>query len=167
VGFLDLEAIHDAWRHCRRRKRGTPQAQRYEMRLLDNLVDTVQALEAGTWTPASPVCFTVPWPKAREIHAAAFADRVVHHWLVPSLEALYEPVFIHDLYSNRRGKGTHAAVRRLQSFMHSLQAQGAGTGTAQAGYFLQLDVANFFVSLGRGRLSQGRSQAPPDPYPVL
>lgn len=146
MGYPDLQQIDQAWQQCRRRKRGTPQAQLYELRLLDNLIDTVQALQSASWSPARPVCFTVAKPKAREIHAAAFQDRVVHHWLVPRLDALYEPIFIHDLYSNRCGKGTHVAVRRLQSFMHSLQSEG---DAKSPGYFLQLDIANFFVSLDR------------------
>lgn len=78
----------------------------------------------------------------REIHAAPFTDRVVHHWLVPRLEHLFEPVFIYDSYSNRRGKGTHAAVARLQQF---LRAPGSTC-------FLQLDISNFFNSVHRPTL---------------
>jgi hypothetical protein len=70
----------------------------------------------------------------------------VHHWLVPHLERLYEPSFIHDSYSNRAGKGTHAAVRRLRSFVRQV-ASGQG-----GGYFLQLDVRNFFASIHRPTL---------------
>ncbi len=112
--------------------------------MLDNLVTTVQALAAGRWQPTPPVCFGVSRPKAREIHAPAYADRVVHHWLVPRLEAVYEPVFIHDVYSNRRGKGIHAAVDRLQGFMRALH-----TGRQASGFYLQLDIANFFNSIDR------------------
>jgi len=83
-------------------------------------------------------------PKAREIHAAHYRDRVVHHWLVPILEGLYEPVFIHDVYSNRQGKGTHAAVRRLRHFMRGVSRTGKG-----GGFFLQLDIRNFFNSVDR------------------
>ncbi|MEA3292472.1 MAG: hypothetical protein U9Q71_09265, partial [Pseudomonadota bacterium] len=82
------------------------------------------------WRPSPPVSFTVRKPKAREIHAAAFPDRVVHHYLTPKLESLYEPVFIHDVYSNRKGKGTHSAVARLQGFMRSLRAEIAASPAA-------------------------------------
>ncbi|MCP3954331.1 MAG: reverse transcriptase [Desulfobacterales bacterium] len=100
------------------------------------------ALESRQWQPSPPVSFTVSQPKAREIHAAAFRDRVVHHYLVPRLEKVYEPVFIHDAYSNRKGKGTHAAVRRLQYFMRQVRANCPG-------YYLQLDIKNFFISIDR------------------
>lgn len=118
----DFADIYRAYLACRRRKRGTPQAQRYELRLLDHLVESVEALRARRWRPGRSVSFVVRHPKAREIHAAPFRDRVIHHYLVPRLEAIYEPVFIHDVYSNRVGKGTHAAVLRLQTLMRRCQS---------------------------------------------
>lgn len=42
------------------------------------------------------------------------------------------------------GKGTHAGVKRLQSFMRSLVRNGDGDA-----YFLQLDIRNFFNSIDR------------------
>ncbi len=70
-------AVYKAYLRCRRRKRTTPQAQFYEAYLLDNLMETVQALRMGHWRPHRPVCFMVDKPKAREIHAAHYSDRVV------------------------------------------------------------------------------------------
>jgi hypothetical protein len=137
---FDFQGLYRAYVQCRRRKRATANAQRYEMRLLDNLFETLEALRARRFSPSRSIRFVVEKPKAREIHAADFRDRVVHHWLVPRLERLFEPIFIHDLYSNRLGKGTHGAVDRLQSFMH---AQGAN------GWYLQLDIANFFNAIDR------------------
>lgn len=153
-------ALWRAYLACRRRKQGTAQAQRYALRLLDHIDNTALALQNRCYRPARSLCFVAIKPKAREIHAARFADRVVHHLLVPELEAVYEPVFIHDLYSNRKNKGTHAAVRRLQVFMRRLHGQGGtpcpsdAAGNKQSawlknGWFLQLDIRNFFVSINR------------------
>jgi len=74
-----FQQLWQAYRACRRGKRGTANAHRYELRLLDNLVDTATALASRTYTPSRSLCFAVSKPKAREIHAADFADRVVHH----------------------------------------------------------------------------------------
>ncbi|MDM8544944.1 reverse transcriptase domain-containing protein [Candidatus Venteria ishoeyi] len=139
--FADLYA---AYLQCRRRKRGTSDCQHYEQRWLDNLFDTLFRLQQQSYQPTTTHCFVAVKPKAREIHAANFADRVVHHWLVPRLAALYEPIFIHDLYSNREGKGTHAAVKQLQHFMRSKNLSGLNRP-----YFLQLDIHNFFNSIDR------------------
>ncbi len=51
-------------------------------------------------------------------------------------------------FSNRAGKGTHAAVARLQQLMRRLR-DGAGAGQA---HYLQLDIHNFFNSIDRGGL---------------
>lgn len=158
--LVDYFSLYKAWQKCRRRKRATPQAQFYEAYLLDNLIETVQALRSNHWRPRRPVCFMVDKPKAREIHVAHYSDRVVHHWLVPGLEALYEPIFIHDVYSNRKDKGTHMAVKRLQYFMRGVSRTGCdaswlhshaahGDESALGGYFLQLDIKNFFNSVDR------------------
>lgn len=137
---IQFKGLYRAYRDCRRRKRKTANAQRYEMRLLDNLIDTQTRLNNRSYQPTRCVRFVATRPKAREIHAADFSDRVVHHWLVPQLEKLFEPIFIYDVYSNRIGKGTHKAVDRLQAFMHSVGHQG---------WYLQLDIANFFNSIDR------------------
>ena len=85
----------------------------------------------------------IPWePKLREIFAADFRDRIVHHILVSELEKIWEPIFIFDTYACRRGKGNHLAVQRLQKFTRSLTTNG----TRQA-HFLQLDIRNFFVAI--------------------
>lgn len=142
-----LAAVYGAYRACRRRKRATRNAQRYEIGLLDHLVDTAHALAGRIWRPSRAVAFVVRRPKAREILAADFSDRVVHHLLVPHLERQFEPVFIHDCFSNRRGKGTHGAVERLHSFM--LRARDEAKKQQQRLHYVQLDVANFFNSINR------------------
>ncbi|CAK0759781.1 RNA-directed DNA polymerase [Gammaproteobacteria bacterium] len=163
-------SVWRAWLACRRRKRGSRQAQLYELNLLDNIQDTALALQQRRFSPSRSYCFVARQPKAREIHAAIFGDRVVHHLLVPWLERFYEPVFIHDSYSNRKGKGTHAAVARLEEFMRANQPSPPGPLSLKGrggeiyldsglprplrerAYFLQLDIANFFNSIDRRRL---------------
>lgn len=70
-----FHSLYRAWQACRKRKRGTRNAQRYEIHLLDRLVDTRTALEARTWLPGRSVCFVTTRPKAWEIHAADVPQR--------------------------------------------------------------------------------------------
>ncbi len=142
-----LHALWRAYRACRKGKRSSRDTQAYEASLLNKLVHSRDALASRSWRPSRTYSFVVSRPKLREIHAAPFADRVVHHVLVERLARLYEPVFVHDSYANRLNKGTHAAVDRLQGFMR--QASAGGTQTA---YALQLDIANFFNSIHRPTL---------------
>src|SRR5579859_577129 len=143
---VTLRHVYCAWRRARRKKRPSANRLRFEARWMDHLAQLQRRLNAGTWSPAPSACFIAQRPKAREIHAPDFADRVVHHLVVPELERIWEPRFIFDCYSNRKGKGTHAAVDRLQQFMRQVHSGQGG------GWFLQLDVCNFFNSIDRRRL---------------
>ncbi|WP_049400543.1 RNA-directed DNA polymerase [Stenotrophomonas maltophilia] len=145
-GEVGLQELYQAWRRARRQKVPSFNQLRFDHRWADGLLQLQRELLAGRWEPRPSTCFVATRPKAREIHAPDFADRVVHHWLVPQLEALWEPTFIHDSYANRKGRGSHAAVRQAQQFVRQVHSGQGG------GWYLQLDVANFFNSIHRPTL---------------
>lgn len=143
---VELRSLYDAWRTARAGKKPSKNQLAFDARWIDLLLEIQQQINSGTWEPRKSACFVATRPKAREIHAPDFADRVVHHWLVPQLEAVWEPAFIHDSYANRSGKGSHAAVQRLQAFVRQVHDGQGG------GYYLQLDIHNFFNSIYRPTL---------------
>jgi hypothetical protein len=145
-GQVSFQELHAAWQLARRRKVPSDNQLAFESNWIGGLIDLQRQINRGTWTPRPPTCFIAKRPKAREIHAPDFADRVVHHWLVPKLEALFEAGFIFDSYANRTGKGTHAAVNRLRGFVRQIDSGQGG------GWYLQLDVRNFFNSIHRPTL---------------
>jgi RNA-directed DNA polymerase len=147
---ISFAACHAAWLKARRGKRPSADQLRFNARWLDNLLALHDQLRSGQWQPARTVSFVVQHPKVREIHAPAFADRIVHHLLVERLEKFYEPIFIHDSYANRQGKGSHAAVDRLQQFMR--QRNDKKADGQNGGWFLQLDIHNYFNSIHRPTL---------------
>lgn len=146
-GLYSFAALYEAYYACRRRKRQAANTLCFEHDLLQNLVLLVEELSRGQYQPTRSVCFVAKQPKLREIFAADFRDRVVHHLLVPRLEALFEPKFIHDSFACRLGKGTHAAMRRLRVFMNQ-----ATRGGRRPAWFLQLDVRSFFMSIDKAVL---------------
>ncbi len=105
--LFTLENIYKAYRRCRRRKRNTFNAMTFEQNMEENLVSLREELTTGTYNPGRSVAFLLEKPKQREIFAADFRDRVVHHILVGYLEPKWERRFIHDSYACRKGKGTH------------------------------------------------------------
>lgn len=58
--------------------------------------------------------FLIREPKLRRICAAHSRDRVVQHAVCAVLDPVFEAGMIGDTYACRRGKGTHAAIRRIQ-----------------------------------------------------
>jgi retron-type reverse transcriptase len=142
-GEVTVRALYDAMRAARRKKKPNANQLKFELRWMENLFRIQRELNTCTWQPGRSTSIIATRPKARQIHAPDFADMAVHHLVVPKLEAVYEPTFIHDSYANRRGKGTHAAVTRLRQFMRQVDS-GQGHG-----WYLQLDIHNFFYSINR------------------
>jgi len=114
----------------------------YKRRLEANLFELREELTSRRYRHGAYEPFTVYDPKQRRIHKACVRDRVVHQAFVNVLEPLFEPDFIHDSYSCRVGKGTHAAVRRLRTFLLSESRNHRWTA-----YALKCDVRKFFDSV--------------------
>ena len=144
ANILSPENIFKAYIDCRKRKRSTVNAQKFERNLCTNIVSLTKSLQSGDYTPGKSICFVVRNPKPREVFAADFKDRIVHHLVVRFLEKHWEKVFIHDSYACRKNKGTLAAVERVAHNMRSITQNGK-----KRAYFMQLDVKNFFMSIDK------------------
>lgn len=142
-----FRVLRRQYRACRRNKRTTLNALAFEIDAEAKLLELQQALRAHTYRPGLSICFVTDGPKPREVFAAPFRDRVVHHLLVASQERVFEPLFIHDSYACRKGKGTLAASDRLMQFLRRITANGRRPAWA-----LKLDVASFFPSIHKETL---------------
>ena len=72
------------------------------------------------------------------VAAAPFRDRVVHHALVRVIEPCFEPRWIEDRYACRKGKGTHAGMRRALEFAKRFP------------WAMKCDVRRYFPSIDQG-----------------
>ncbi|MDR3445944.1 RNA-directed DNA polymerase [Dyella sp.] len=143
---VTYKELYQALVKARRGKVASVNQMRFDYRWMDGLLELQQAINSRTWSPRKTTCFIATRPKTREIHAPDFADRVVHHCIVPKLEAIYEPTFIFDSFANRKRKGSHKAVERLRGFARQVYSGQGG------GWYLQLDIRNYFLSLHRPTL---------------
>lgn len=147
ASWCGLPALEAAARRCSRGKRASVQAIGFRMREGEELLALADRLADGRYGPEPGRVFVTERPKYREVHAAAYRDRVVHHLLHALLEPAFEPRFSPASFACRRGKGTHAAVFALQRAMWNLSRHGGVRVVA-----LQMDVVNFFMSLHRPTL---------------
>lgn len=139
--FSDLvQAYYD----CRRSKRNSASALAFEVRLERNLSQLHSDLSAGTYRPGRSICFVVTRPKPREVWAADFRDRIVHHLLYNRIGASIEATFIADSCACIPGRGTLYAAKRLEAKIRS-----ASQNWAKPVHYLKLDLANFFVSIDK------------------
>jgi hypothetical protein len=133
-----------AYKSCRLHKPASLSQIRFESHLAENLLGLLKAIQAGTYRPAPAKCFVVTHPKPREIFAADFQDRVMHHLVVSQLEPIWDRKFIHSSFACRNGRGTHGAIRYLQQKVRSVSHGGI-----HPVWCLQLDIEKFFVSIDR------------------
>ena len=126
------------------KKRNKKAALAFEVNAEQYLLKLTRELADRTYRPCPSFCFVAKNDKHREVFAADFQDRVIHHLLVRRLEKIWEPVFIYDSYACRKGKGTHGAVERLRSFSRKVTAN-----ETRRAWFAQLDIRAFFPSIDR------------------
>jgi hypothetical protein len=77
--LFSFENLYRNYLRCRKNKRNTINALRFEVNAEENLFELSGELKSGTYQPSRSVCFIVERPKLRENIAADFRDRVVHH----------------------------------------------------------------------------------------
>jgi hypothetical protein len=82
---MDAFSFTNLYRHyhaCRKNKRGTINALKFELDAEDQLYQLSLELQNKSYNPSCASCFVLDKPKLREIIAADFRDRVVHYVLV-------------------------------------------------------------------------------------
>lgn len=85
--LVDLfKAYYDARKH----KRNTRNQLRFEMNLEENLVNLRDELYERTYKVGRSTCFIIEDPVKREIFAADFRDRVVHHLVYNYIMPIFE-----------------------------------------------------------------------------
>ena len=140
-GFTFAE-LFEAYFDCRRTKRNTSSALAFEMHLERNLRELYDQLKDGSYRPGRSKCFVITRPKAREVWAATFPDRVVQHLLYRRIGRRFEKSFIADSCACIKGRGTLYGSRRLEAKIRSVTQNWS-----RKAYYLKCDVANFFVSI--------------------
>jgi len=144
---VPIEDVFEAYYECRKHKRNKSGALQFELDLEENLIQLWEDLCAGKYELSPSSVFIVEKPKPREVFAAAFRDRIVHHLLLMYLNPLFERHFIFDSYSCRIGKGTHFGIKRLEHFIHSCSENGK-----KKCWVLKIDIQSFFMSINRNIL---------------
>ncbi len=139
--FEDLVA---AYFDCRRTKRNRPSALAFEQNLEHNLVQLYEELKACVYHPGPSTCFVITHPKPREVWAAGFRDRIVHHLLYNRIAPRFYRAFIADSCACIPGRGTLYAARRLEAQVRSITQNWS-----RLAWYLKCDLANFFVSIDK------------------
>lgn len=133
-----------AYMECRRIKRNKRSAIAFEARFERNLLQLMREVNSGEYQIGRSEVFVVTWPKPREIWAAQFRDRIVHHLVCKDLTKHVNKILISDTYSCIEGRGTLAASNRLVE-LHRRETNNYASDC----FALQFDIKNYFVSIDK------------------
>lgn len=144
---LLLEDLFEAYFAARKNKRNTINALAFERNFEEQIFSLFEHIKSCTYKPKPSITFIVNKPVKREIFAADFRDRVVHHLIYNYTAPVLEKLFINDSYSCRKGKGTHYGISRIDHFIRS-----CSKNYKEDCYILKLDIRGYFMSINRKKL---------------
>lgn len=143
---VTLDALADrpnlalaAWKAAQG-KRHRPAVARFMADLDTQLAGLGCRIRASQVPSGAASRFTIHDPKRREISAACFEDRVLHHAILNLTEARFERALVDSVYACRSGLGVHAAVAAVQR------------GLQRHAWVVQVDVKGYFASIDHGLL---------------
>lgn len=134
--------LFEAYYDCRKNKRNKKSSIDFEQNLESNLMQLHEELITGQWQPSEATVFAINHPKPREVWAANFRDRIVHHLVYRAIGPTFERAFIHDSCACIKGRGTLYGAQRLTQHLRS-----ATQNWTREVYVLKADIASFFGSI--------------------
>ena len=142
-----LNDLRVAYHKARQHKANTGSCIRCSMELEEELDELATTILDGSYAMRPSICFVVNSPVMREVIAADFRDRIVHHYIFDYLNQWLERELIEDCYSCREGKGTGYGVDRLEHHIRS-----CSQNYTREAWCLQLDISGYFMSIDRWKL---------------
>lgn len=142
--MLDLYA---AFICAKRHKAKKPYVLHFERNLKENIESLCDDLWTRRYKPEPSTCFVIQRPKKREVFAAQFRDRIVHHLYYNYTHELFERTFIQDTYSCIPGRGTHYGIERMEQHIRQ-----ESHNWQRPCYALKIDIRGYFMHINRCRL---------------
>lgn len=139
-----LNDLFQAYFDARKNKRKTINALAFEKHFEENIFSLFNQITAYNYNPLPSICFVVTKPVKREIFAANFRDRVIHHFIYNYISPVFEKTFINDSYSCRKGKGTHYGIERINHFIRS-----CSNNYQKDCNILKLDIKGYFMAMNK------------------
>lgn len=117
--FVSLDNLIRAFQDVAEGKSENEEFIIYSLNLEENLINLQNRLVTGIWRPHNTVDFYIREPKLRHISRPVIEDRIVHHAILQVIEEYLDDYFSQSSYACRKGRGTHAAVDKLQMIYRS------------------------------------------------
>lgn len=140
--------IFDAYKDCIKNKKNSDNAIKYEIDYIENNTKLCDELNDGTYQIGKSITFVVKFPVYREVFAADFRDRIVHHLVINELMPYFERYFIKESFSCMEGRGVLYGVRTMADYMRVCTEN-----YTRDGWIMKMDIKSFFMSINKKLLA--------------
>lgn len=138
---------YNAYLDCIRHKLSSHDCCAFRMLRLDDVWQLMADVFSFRYQPGVSKAFCVERPKVREIFAADFRDRIVHHWIYNQLNEIFENLFeakCNNSYNCRKGYGTLRCVQDFNDDIKYVEENNNGSP-----WIVKIDIRSFFMSIDR------------------
>ncbi len=142
-----LDDVFQAYFECRKNKRRSLSALRFELDYEQHVTALWDDIQSRRYHVRSSNAFIVTKPVLREIFAADFRDRIVHHLVISKLMRLFEKAFSDYSFSCRAGKGTLYGVQQVNDMIRRCSNEYRTDC-----FVLRLDIQGFFFHIDKQKL---------------
>ena len=146
---FSYEEVFKAYEDCLRHKRNSPNAIKFMLNSNENVIQLCDELNNYSYEIGQSIVFIITYPKCREVFAADFKDRIVHHLVINELMPYFEDYFIKESFSCMKGRGTLYGVKTMAKYM-----QECSNDYTIPTYILKMDMQSFFMTIDKELLSE-------------
>lgn len=152
--------FYKAYQDCIKNKRNTSNAIAFSTRYLERVAELCDEVNEGRYEIGKSIAFVVTKPVLREIFAADFRDRIVHHLVINELMPYFEKEFITESFSYREGKGTLYGVNTMYEYIRE-----CSESYTKDAWILKMDIKSFFMSIDKRLLADMLLEFIEEKYP--
>lgn len=136
--IYDFENLYLAYLEARKGKRYRDEVLEFSANLEENLIEIQNELIWKMYEVGRYREFYVIEPKKRLVMALPFKDRVVQWAIYRVLNPIFDKCFIEHSYACRKGKGTHQAANKMESWLRKVDRK------PKQYYYLKMDISKYF-----------------------
>ena len=113
--MVKYDDVFEAYYNCLKNKRKSAGAVKYFQGFEEDLIKLTDEINSRQYKPSISTAFIVREPVRREIFAACFRDRIIHHYIIIRLEPLFEKFFTERTFNCRKEKGVLYGLEMLKN----------------------------------------------------
>lgn len=140
--IIDIDNLRHAFWKARKSKDWKNEVIVYRKKLDKNLLELKQKIEFNSISLGKYHYFTIFEPKERNICAASFEERIVHHAIMNVCHNYFSKYQIANSFASQKGKGTYAAIEKAKFYQKKYT------------WFLKMDVKKYFDKIDHAILKK-------------